>query len=136
MRKLFLILALLLTIGTAFLVYSLKPIAQAGSAYAAKALCSGVFVTGLHPDRVAAEEYEALDDAFKMLDRRVDVPSKTVETSMLGLGKAKAQFDPITGCTLLHSGTPKAHNATIERAAFTPLPKSNLDPSIDQDVMA
>ena len=136
MRKVFLILALLLTIGAAFLVHSLRPIAAAGSAYAAKALCSGVFVTGLNPDRVAAEEYESLDDAFKRLSRRVDVPAKVVETSMLGLGKAKAQFDPITGCSLFQSDQFPKRDVNVQRGQFTPLPTSNLDPSIDQSLLA
>ncbi len=102
MRKIFLILALVAAMVIAVVIVKFQPTARAGAAYAAKALCSGVFVSGLDPERVAAEEYESLDAAFGYLSRRVDVEEQLVETSLLGLGQARAEFNPQTGCTLVH----------------------------------
>lgn len=130
MRKFFLILALLLTIGAAYATHSLKPTARAGAAYAAKALCSGVFVSGLDPKRVAAEEYESLDPVFKKLNKRVDVEAKEVETSLFGLATAKAEFRSGAGCTLVQQD--EKINQPIQGSTnrqFAPLPKSNLDPA-------
>lgn len=110
MRKIFLILALVAAITAAWTIKSFQPTARAGAAYAAKALCSGVFVSGLHPDRVAAEEYETLDPAFGYLSRRVDVSEKVVETSLLGLGQARAEFNPVSGCTLIADSTLRPSN--------------------------
>ncbi len=137
MRKLFLILALLLTIGAAFAIHALKPTAQAGAAYAAKTLCSGVFVSGLHPDRVAAEEYEPLDPLFKRLSRRVDVEARVVETSLLGLADAKAEFRPGAGCTLIQDDRRPSIKPILgpTNRQFTPLPKSNQNPAEMDDVL-
>ncbi len=137
MRKLFLILALLLTIGAAFAIHALKPTAQAGAAYAAKTLCSGVFVSGLHPDRVAAEEYEPLDPLFKRLSRRVDVDARVVETSLLGLADAKAEFWPGAGCTLIQDDRRPSIKPILgpTNRQFTPLPKSNQNPAEMDDVL-
>ncbi len=133
MRKLFLILALLITICLAVTIKSFQPTARAGAAYAAKALCSGVFVSGLDAERVAAEEYEGLDKAFSMMKRIIDLDEEFVETSMLGLAKARAKYDPAKGCTLLHKDGGSSSQAiaidSMDRGNFQPLPTSNQNPA-------
>jgi len=128
MRKLFLLLTLLITICLAVTIKSFQPTAQAGAAYAAKTICSGVFVSGLDADRVAKEEYEGLSSAFGMMKRSVDRETKTVETSMMGLARGKASFDPVTGCTLKHTQQTQARHS-ITRGSFSPLPRSNQNPA-------
>lgn len=76
---------------------------RVGTAVVSEALCGGVFVSGLAPDRVFAEDIAAnpgLDLIRRHLRYRVDRDSHTVGASWLGGFQSTARFQPGYGCTL------------------------------------
>jgi hypothetical protein len=53
------VLALVLVVGASWLIVSPPALFSVGSAYAAKIVCSSVFVSGRNADRVLAEDVQA-----------------------------------------------------------------------------
>jgi hypothetical protein len=88
-----------------------------GTGFAAKHLCSLVFVSGLDPDR-AMEIYvkPAIFPLASFLSYEVDRESRTIRTeSFGGLSDAEAAYRPGCGCTVLHESS-----VGELRTAFTP----------------
>ncbi len=82
-------------------------LAGLGSAFAAKYLCSQVFVAGREAAAVAQEDLPAFRSA--VLDRvgwQVDTAHRRVRANILGLGARAAQYRPGLGCTLVLDGPP------------------------------
>lgn len=106
-------------------------------AASAKMVCTGVFVSGLDPDRLLRED---LDGAFTPAIR-VDREHHTVQASA-GTAQAVAEFRNGLGCTVKQGdGMPLAHTATLapmleetDPAQRVPLPRElrgDLVPVLD-----
>lgn len=103
------------------------PTVSIGAAYSAKALCSGVFISGLDEERVFVEEVAHLDPAMSYLTRRIDHDNREVRVSALGLGGARAVFRDRAGCTLVLGGEPEALALRGPQIAYKPLAERRLD---------
>lgn len=81
-----------------YLVSRLAPI---GAAYAAKTLCSGVFVSGRQPEEVMREDILADNHPLlKAVWPAVDRTRQLASATFLGLALRQAQYRPGLGCTL------------------------------------
>ena len=100
MKKiLYTLLALVIILATAFyfLVYP-KLIIVSG--YAAKNMCSCVFVAGMKPDKVRQEDLNF--DIIGLADVLVDSVRKSVTASVFGLAPKTAYYQGPTGCALVN----------------------------------
>jgi CubicO group peptidase (beta-lactamase class C family) len=98
-------------------------LANAGTAYVAKALCSGVLVAGLDPDRLLAEE---LSLAAGLITAEIDYESQEVYASAVGgLISGRARRQPGRGCSLYDGDQPPVA-----------LPAFDRQPSVDPPVTA
>jgi CubicO group peptidase (beta-lactamase class C family) len=95
-----------------------------GTSFAAKQLCSLVFVSGLDPERAMETYVEAVISPLgNSLHFEVDRERRTVHaSSFFGLVEAEAAHRRGCGCTALHEST-----AEELRAAFTPMPTGQPD---------
>jgi CubicO group peptidase (beta-lactamase class C family) len=69
---------------------------RVGTGYAAKLMCSGVFVAGRTPESLLAEDLEW----FWWLRPRADREQRTASSSLLGLGRSTAVYRDGLGCAL------------------------------------
>jgi CubicO group peptidase (beta-lactamase class C family) len=69
---------------------------RGGTGYAAKVLCSGVFVAGRSPESLLAEDL----GWFSFLHSRVDRGERTASSDWHGLGRSTAVYRPGLGCAL------------------------------------
>ena len=80
------VLALVLLVGASWLIVSPPALLSVGSGYAAKIVCSSVFISGRDPDQVLAEDVQAPGHPLlKLMRQDVDTKEKTVTTHLLGL---------------------------------------------------
>jgi CubicO group peptidase (beta-lactamase class C family) len=103
-------------------------LAQIGTAFAAKSVCSGVFVSGRTPESVIEEDLRAYGSAALDLVRvEIDHQARTATGRLLGLAQRQAVYREGFGCTLaigktrdaLHAATPALPSS---RAVEAPLP--------------
>ena len=86
--------------------YVLSRIGPVGTAYAAKTLCSGVFVSGRPPEDVIREDILADNHPLlKAVWPSVDRDRRVASATFLGLMGREARFHPGLGCMLV-IGTP------------------------------
>ncbi|HEY8152957.1 MAG TPA: serine hydrolase [Myxococcota bacterium] len=69
---------------------------RVGTGYAAKVLCSGVFVAGRSPESLLAEDL----DWFWWVRPRVDLAQRTATSDLLGLSRSTAVYREGLGCAL------------------------------------
>ncbi len=119
------VLGLVITAG-AIVVWLFLPTAQVGAAYAAKAVCSGVFVSGLDAERAFDEEVARVDPALGYAGYSVDRDAGVVSASIVGLGRRQAVYREGTGCTLAIGGDPDPISIVAARSAPAPLPERGL----------
>ncbi|MBI1340162.1 serine hydrolase [bacterium] len=119
-------LAAVITVGLGVGAWQALPLARVGSAYTAKAVCSGVFVSQMEPERVFSEEVEHLSPAISYVNYQIDRESGEVKASLMGLGGRTAVYRDGTGCTLEIGGAPAPLGDVPERHPFKPLPKGGL----------
>jgi CubicO group peptidase (beta-lactamase class C family) len=81
---------------------------RTGTAAVADAVCAKTFVSGLDPDSVFAETLErpGIRRLRAVLRYRLDRSAKTVDTSVLGLLGAHAEFHDGFGCVQVHGAKP------------------------------
>ena len=81
---------------------------RTGTAVVADAVCAKTFVSGLDPDAVFAETLErpGIRRLRAVLRYRLDRSAKTVDTSVLGLLGAHAEFHDGFGCVQVHGAKP------------------------------
>jgi CubicO group peptidase (beta-lactamase class C family) len=101
LRRPFVVVLLLLAAASAYGGWRLYRLAPIGSAYAAKILCSGVFVAGRQPASVIAEDILA-DNTWllRLVSAHVDRDSRGTSATFLGFARRDAQFRRGLGCTL------------------------------------
>ena len=84
----------------AVLVYSLR-LASIGTAYTAKILCSGVFVSQRDPQSLLGNDLAADDlSILRNMDVQVDRRLQEVTATLFGLAKRKAVYSEGRGCTV------------------------------------
>lgn len=79
--------------------------ATIGTAYVAKILCSGVFVSQRDPATIVGTDL-AIDDiaVLRHIDARVDRDARAVTADIFGLAWRKAAFREGRGCAVMHGG--------------------------------
>ena len=99
----------------------------------AKAICSGVFVSGRSSDAVGREDLAAYGSRFlDAVTARVDPEGRLVTASLLGFGEHRAVFRPGLGCSLvpnkIEPGALAAQTAGLDLTprAAPPLPVEAL----------
>ncbi len=70
------------------------------TSYAAKTMCSGVFVSGRSPEAMVEDLY-----AVSFVGTQVDRANQSVTSSLYGLAKSQAIYRPGLGCTLANGST-------------------------------
>jgi len=101
LRFALLALALLIGTGLGYGAYLLSHLVPIGTAYAAKTLCSGVFVTGRPADDVIREDVVADNHLLlRVVSMSVDVTRRAATARFLGLAPRTAVYRPGLGCTL------------------------------------
>jgi CubicO group peptidase (beta-lactamase class C family) len=95
--------ALAAAIGALF--YGIRYVAI-GTAYAAKIVCSGIFVSQRDARSLLAEDVSADGLSFlQAVDIKVDRASREVEANLFGLGRQKAVYRDGQGCAVVHGET-------------------------------
>jgi CubicO group peptidase (beta-lactamase class C family) len=101
--------------------FTLSRLAPIGTAYAAKTLCSGVFVSGRPADAVIAEDIMAgVHPLLKLVHVSVDVERQRARASFVGFAVREAAFRRGLGCTLA---------LEAPSGALAPTPRIGLDSS-------
>jgi hypothetical protein len=116
--------------------WHLSRIAPIGTAYAAKTLCSGVFVSGREPQTVIDQDIMAeVHPLLRLVRPAVDRGRQRASARFLGLALREAQFRPGLGCTLAIGLDPEGlipiAGAVAAPDAAEPSPTAPPDPSID-----
>lgn len=93
--------ALLLATGFGYGAYLLSRLVPIGTAYAAKTLCSGVFVMGRPAEEVMREDVVADNHPLlRVVSMSVDATRPAATARFLGLAPRTAVYRPGLGCTL------------------------------------
>jgi len=127
-----LIIMILVVGGLGWFVYQVVPI---GTGYAAKYLCSSVFISQQDPGVVFKDDIRAVDRTLtQIIDVEVDYTQKAVTAKALGLWKSKAIYRQGCGCTLVVGATEEELRSQ-PLPAFTPrrLPENQPWPSGETD---
>ena len=91
-----------LAAAIAVLFYGFQ-LAAIGTAYAAKILCSGIFVSQRDPQSLLGADVSADDLSFlRHIDVQVDRGSREVTATFFGLAKRKAVYREGRGCAVIH----------------------------------
>ena len=94
-------ICLLIIFFAGYFSYSLLQLLNVGTAYKAKVLCSGIFVSKRAPAAVLSTDLQVDDLAvLRWIDTRIDQKAQTVTATFFGLATKKAIFRPGLGCTL------------------------------------
>jgi CubicO group peptidase (beta-lactamase class C family) len=120
--------AVLLTTSVGYGAYLLSQIAPVGTAYAAKTLCSWVFVSRRPIDDVIREDIVAGNHPLLRLVRAtVDTGRRVATATFLGLARRDAEFRPKLGCTLSIGAPAKSLSVT----GFVATSDADVNPSED-----
>ena len=92
---------------------------QIATGVAAKLGCSARFISGLQTEQIAAD-LSHYSPAMTLVSLRFDDQARTSSTSLLGLGRAEAQYREGLGCTLTREG-----GIALDKLIVQPLPQSN-----------
>lgn len=94
-------LGLALIASLAYAGLTLSRIAPIGTGYAAKILCTGVFVSGRPAQQVIDEDIQAgVHPLLHLVHPTVDVQAGRARATFLGMAAREAWFRPGLGCTL------------------------------------
>ena len=92
----------ILIVLVSFGAYYLQRMALIGTAYKAKLLCSGVFISGRNKDSLLTRDLLADDlSVLRLIHADVDYNERSVTASIFGLAKRKAIFRQGLGSTLV-----------------------------------
>jgi len=92
------VVAVAALLAVAWLLSKALPI---GTGYAAKYVCSAVFVSGRDPAKTFAEDVRPVNPLAAAITVAVDRPRQRVQADAFGLAKAVAVFREGCGCTLV-----------------------------------
>jgi hypothetical protein len=95
-------IAFLLATALGFGAYMLSQLAPIGNAYAAKTLCSGVFVSGRDAAAVIQEDIVADNHPLLgLIHSWIEAGNGVASASLFGLMRRDARFRPGLGCTIV-----------------------------------
>lgn len=127
-----------------YAAHTLSQIAPVGTAYAAKALCNGVFVSGRAAAGVIAVDIKAgVHPLLTLVEPTLDLAHHRTRATLLGLAAREAQFRPDLGCTLalgvsaddLLASTPAAMPAAAPSLPLAAVPDPGVDtPRLQQAI--
>lgn len=126
----FSLLGLVVLVGASWLIVSPPALLSVGSGYAAKIVCSNVFIAGRDPDEVLAEDVQAPGHPLlKLMRQDVDFTEKTVTTHLLGaFAPGHAVWHEGFGCSSVPDGDFRAARQAV---SDVPLPVVPLgDPAV------
>ena len=127
-----LLLSAVLVSALGYAVYLLSHLAPIGTAYAAKTLCSGVFVAKRPADDVIREDIQADNHPLLRVIRPwVDVPHKTASATFLGLARRDAAYRADRGCALYFEEAPAAD---AQPSSAPPAAEDHFPPDTDSNV--
>lgn len=121
-RRAFRLAATTLLVAALTACQAVRPALHAGSGYKAKALASGVFVSGRDPERVVREDLS--DGPMGLVFSRVDAEDRSAHARALGLAPSKAICREGLGCTLVEG----LAESEIRGQPFDPPPAASVDP--------
>ncbi|NQX94750.1 MAG: serine hydrolase, partial [Erythrobacter sp.] len=104
LKKIALGLVALLLAGVAYVYIAYGDVGRAGSGYAAKNMCSGVYLSGFSPEDVQEQALVGASDLLANATFTFDEQNQRVSARMFGLFERTAIVTPGIGCTLLPSG--------------------------------
>lgn len=118
------ILALLAAVGASWLIVAPPALLLVGSGYAAKIVCSSVFVSGRAPEEVLAVDVQAPGHPLlKLMRQDVDFEEKTVTVHLLGLfAPGHAAWHEGFGCSSVPDG-----DFVAARQAVSDVPLPDFD---------
>ncbi|MGE6740717.1 serine hydrolase domain-containing protein [Allorhizobium pseudoryzae] len=111
LAKIVLVLLLLVVAGGLVWLYTMPPdLLRVGSGYAAKIVCSNVFLAGRDESEVLAEDVQAPGHPLLRLMRvSVDRPAQRVSAALLGqIAPSAAVYRPGLGCAVVPQGSTAA----------------------------
>ncbi|MGQ3209809.1 MAG: serine hydrolase domain-containing protein [Shinella sp.] len=124
------VLALVLVVGASWLIVSPPALLSVGSGYAAKIVCSNVFVAGRDAQQVLAEDVQAPGHPLlKLMRQDVDLSEKTVTVHLLGLfAPGYAVWHEGFGCSSAPDGDFRAARQAVSDVAIPRIPSG--DPAV------
>lgn len=117
MKKRYLWLLIPLVIILAYQLF-LKPLLPTVNGYAAKNLCSCVFVAGLDEERVRSEDLGFFP--ISLASARVNYETRSSSASLMGLGKREAIYRPGLGCVLINELDKSEWSGQSFQCEYTP----------------
>ncbi len=116
--------AVLLVTGLGYGAYMLSQLAPIGAAYAAKVLCSSVFVSGRAVEDVVREDLMADNHPLlHLIQPAADTTRGIATATFLGMTEREATYRPGLGCTIV-VGTMPARLAVAVDTGITSAPPS------------
>lgn len=123
-------LVLLVAVGASWLIVSPPSLLRVGSGYAAKIVCSNVFIAGRDPAQVLDEDVQAPGHPLlKLMRQDVDFSQKTVTTRLLGIfAPGHAAWHEGFGCSGVPDGDFLAARQAVSDVGLPQIPAG--DPAI------
>ncbi|AOF89235.1 serine hydrolase [Sinorhizobium sp. RAC02] len=124
------VLVAVLIVGASWLIVSPPALLSVGSGYAAKIVCSNVFVSGRDAQQVLAEDVQAPGHPLlKLMRQDVDLSEKTVTVRLLGLfAPGYAVWHEGFGCSGAPDGDFQAARQAVSDVAIPKIPSG--DPAV------
>ena len=124
------LLVLTVAVGASWLIVSPPALLRVGSGYAAKIVCSNVFIAGRDPDEVLAQDVQAPGHPLlKLMRQHVDFEEKTVTAHLLGLfAPGYAVWNEGFGCSGVPDGDFRAARQAVSDVPLPNIPAG--DPGV------
>jgi CubicO group peptidase (beta-lactamase class C family) len=125
----------LLASGLGYGVYLLSLMAPIGTAYAAKTLCSGVFVANRPADDVIREDIRADNHPLlQAIEPHIDRAHQSAYATLFGMAKREAVYLPDRGCSLYFDGAVAKAEASTTPSDVAPDERfvADSDPAVDR----
>jgi CubicO group peptidase (beta-lactamase class C family) len=121
------VLVIALIVGASWLIVSPPALLSVGSGYAAKIVCSNVFVSGRDAQQVLAEDVQAPGHPLlKLMRQDVDLTEKTVTVHLLGLfAPGYAVWHEDFGCSGVPDGDFRAAQQAVSDVAIPKIPPAD-----------
>ena len=116
------LLVLAVVVGASWIIVSPPALLSVGTGYAAKIVCSNVFIAGRDPAEVLAKDVQAPGHPLlKLMRQHVDLTEKTVTTHLLGVfAPGYAAWHEGFGCSSVPDGDFRAARQAVSEV---PLPR-------------
>ena len=124
-----LVAGILVAIGASWLIVRPPSLLSVGSGYAAKIICSNVFLAGRDPETVMAVDVQAPGHPLlRLMQQSVDLEERTVTTHLLGLfAPGYAAYREGFGCASVPDGDFEAARHAVSDISLDPVPAPQTD---------